>query len=108
MSLNDWMNDDMIRAEFPLHGSSLPSYSFESMDSTLLTCTHIFYTFFLVSKEEEIISSMSKTTCMTDSFPTKVLLSHLPAIINVILHIVNLCLSTSVSLYLVNLLLLSL
>ncbi len=89
---------DKIRAEFPLLESSLPPYSFESMDSVLPTCTTILDNFSLVTKEEliKIISTMNKTTCASDPFPTKLLMSHLPTIIDVILHIVNLCISTSI------------
>ena len=57
---------DAIRLEFPLLESNLPSYSFESMDSILPSCTTVFDKFALVSKEEliKIISVMNKTTCM--------------------------------------------
>ena len=37
---------------------------------------------------------MNKTTCSSDPFPTRLLMSHLQAIIPIILHIVNLCLTT--------------
>ena len=39
---------------------------------------------------------MNKTTCSSDPFPSKLLMSHLPTIIDTIMHIINLCLSTSV------------
>ena len=89
---------DKIRLEFPLLESNLPSYSFESMDSILPTCTTVFDKFALVSKEEliKIISVMNKTTCASDPFPTKLLMNHLPAVIDIILHIVNLSISTCI------------
>ena len=54
---------DKIRLEFPLLESNVPSYSFESMDSILPSCTTVFDKFALVSKEEpiKIISVMNKT-----------------------------------------------
>ena len=66
------------------------------MDSILPTCTTVFDKFALVSKEEliKIISVMNKTTCASDPFPTKLLMNHLPAVIDIILHIVNLSIST--------------
>ena len=39
---------------------------------------------------------MNKTTCELDPFPTELLFSHLDAIIDLILHIVNLSLITGV------------
>ena len=89
---------DKICLEFPLLESNLPSYSFKSMDSILPSCTTVFDKFALVSKEEliKIISVMNKTTCALDPFPTKLLMSHLPAVIDIILHIVNLSVSTCI------------
>ena len=89
---------DKIRLEFPLLASNLPSYSFESMDSILSSCTTVFDKVALASKEEliKIISVMNKTTCASDPFPTKFLMSHLPALIDIILHIVNLSISTCI------------
>ena len=37
---------------------------------------------------------MIKTTCSSDPFPTRLLMSHLHAIIPILQHIVNLCLTT--------------
>ena len=87
-----------ISAEFPLLEQSLPSYSFGTMDSILPACTTIFENFTLVTTEElsKIISCMNKTTCASDPFPTRLLISYLPIIIDVILHIVNLCITTNV------------
>ena len=43
----------------------------------------------------KIVSVMNKTTCLSDPFPSKLLMSHLPTIKHTIMHIINLCLSTS-------------
>ena len=74
-----------IRAEFPLLEQSLPSYSFGTMDSILPACTTIIENFTLVTTEElsKIISCMNKTTCASDPFPTRLLISYLPIIIDV-------------------------
>ena len=87
-----------IRAEFPLLEQSLPSYSFGTMDSILPACTTIIENFTLVTTEElsKIISCMNKTICASDPFPTRLLISYLPIIIDVILYIVNLCITTNV------------
>ena len=37
---------------------------------------------------------MNKTTCSSDPFPTRLLMSHLYAIVSILQHIVNLCLTT--------------
>ena len=42
----------------------------------------------------KIISSMNKTTCSSDPFPTGLLMSHIHAIVLILQHIVNLCLTT--------------
>ena len=44
----------------------------------------------------KIISVKNKTTCVSDPFPTKLLMSHLPAIDDIILGIVNLCFESAV------------
>ena len=87
-----------IRAEFPLLESSLPPYSFGLMDSIMPTCANLFDRFTMITSEEliKIVSVMNKTTCSSDPFPSKLLMSHLPTIIDTIIHIINLCLSTSV------------
>ena len=87
-----------IRAEFPLLESSLPPYSFGSMDYIMPTCANLFDRFTMITSEEliKIVSVMNKTTCSSDPFPSKLLMSHLPTIIDTIMHIINLCLSTSV------------
>ena len=73
-------------------------YTFGTIDSILPACTTITENFTLVKTEElsKIISCMNKTTCASDPFPTRLLISYLPIIIDVILHIVNLCISTNV------------
>ena len=89
---------DKIRAEFPVLEKSLPLYTFGTMDLILPACTIILENFTLVTKEElsKIISCMNKTTFASDQFPTRLLMSHLPHIIDVLLHIVNLCITTNV------------
>ena len=42
------------------------------------------------------IHKWNKTTCGLDPFPIKLLMSHLPSISNIILRVVNLCLSSGV------------
>ena len=83
---------------FPLLESSLPPYSFESMDSIKPYCTVFLESFTMITSEEliKIISLMNKTTCSSDPFPSKLLMSHLPTIIDTITYMINLCISTSV------------
>ena len=87
-----------IRAEFPLSESLLPPYSFGSMDSIIPTCANLLERITMITSEEliKIVSVINKTTCSSDPFPSKFLISHLPTIIDTIVHIINLCLSTSV------------
>ena len=68
------------------------------MDSIMPECTAVLDHFEVISKPElvKIISCMHKTTCSSDPFPTKLLMDHLEAIIDTILHIVNLSLTTAV------------
>ena len=42
----------------------------------------------------KIISCMNKTTCSSDPFPIRLLMSHLHEIVPILQHIVNLCLTT--------------
>ena len=44
----------------------------------------------------KIIAVVNKTACASDPFPTKLLMNHLPAVIDIILHIVNLSISTCI------------
>ena len=87
-----------IRAEFLLLESNLPSYSFTSIDYIMPECTAVLSHFNVITKPElvKVISGMHKTTCSSDSFPTKLLMDHQEAIINTTLHIVNLSLTTGV------------
>ena len=59
-------------------------------------CTTTLYHFDRVTDPEliKIISGMNKITCSSDPFPTRLLMSHLHAIIPILQHIVNLCLTT--------------
>ena len=87
---------DNIQTEIPLLEANLPCYSFLSMDSIMPICTTTLYHFDRVTDPEllKIISGMNKTTCSSDPFHTRLLMSHLHAIIPIIQHIVNLCLTT--------------
>ena len=87
---------DNIRAEFPLLETNLPSYSFLSMDSIMSMCPTGLYHF------DPVISCMNKTTCSSDPFPTRLLMSHIHAIVPILQHIVNLCLTTGIFLFRVN------
>ena len=66
------------------------------MDSIMSRCPTCLYHFEPVTNTEllKIISYMHKTTCSFDPFPTRLLMSHLHAIVPIIQHIVNLCLTT--------------
>ena len=89
----------MIRADFPLLEPTLKPYSFGRIDSILPHCTANFDHFVPLNTTVEllkIISIMKKTTCVSDPFPAKLLISHASSIIDVILHIVNLCLMSGV------------
>ena len=70
------------------------------MDSIMLECTAVLDHFEVICKPElvKIILCMHKTICSSDPFPTKLLMDHLEAIIiiDTILHIVNLSLTTAV------------
>ena len=81
----------MCRAEFPLLEGNLLSYSFLSMDSIMSMCPTSLYHVDLVTDTErlKIISCMHKTTCRSDPFPTRLLMSHIHAIVSIIQHIVN-------------------
>ena len=65
---------DNIRAEFPLLEANLPSYSFLSMDSIMSMCPTGLYHFELL----KLFFCMNKTTCSSDPFPTRLLMSHIP------------------------------
>ena len=59
-------------------------------------CPTGLYQFDLVTDTEllKIISCMNKTTCSSDPFPTRLLMSHINATVAILQHIVNLCLTT--------------
>ena len=85
-----------IKMEFPLLEACLPAYSFVDIDKIMPVCTAAFDTFQPLSCEvlASIIHKLNRTTCGLDPFPTKLLMSHLYTIINIILRIVNLCFSS--------------
>ena len=82
--------------EFPLLEACLPAYSFVDIDTIMPVCTAVFDTFQPLSCDvlASIIHKLNRTTCVLDPFPTKLLMSHLSSIINIILRIVNLCFSS--------------
>ena len=71
-------------------------YSFVDIDIIMPVCTAVFDTFQPLSCDvlASIINKLSRTTCGLDPFQTKLLMSHLSSIINIILRIVNLCFSS--------------
>ena len=66
------------------------------IDTIMPVCTADFDTFQPLSCDvlASIIHKLNRTTCGLDPFPTKLLMSHLSSIINIILRIVNLCFSS--------------
>ena len=66
------------------------------MDSIVSRCPTGLSHFEPVTDTEllKIISCMHKTTCSSDPFPTRLLMSHIHAIVPILQHIVNLCLTT--------------
>ena len=87
-----------IKMEFPLLEECLPMYSFVDIDIIMPVCTAVFDTFQPLSCDvlSSLISKLNKTTCVLDPFPTKLLMSHLSSILDIILCIVNLCFSSAV------------
>ena len=83
--------------EFALLEACLPVYSFVDIDIIMPACTAVFDTFHPLSCDvlSSLISKLNKTTCVLDPFPTKLLMSRLFYIID-ILCIVNLCFSYGV------------
>ena len=84
--------------EFPLLEACLPVYSFVDIDIIMPVCTTVFDTFRPLSRYvlSSLIDKLSKTTCVLDPFPTKLLMSHLSSILDIILCIVNLWFSSCV------------
>ena len=79
-----------IKMEFPLLVACLPTYSFVDIDTIMPVCTAVFDTFQTLSCDV-LACKLNRTICGLDPFPTKLLMSHLSSIINIILRIVNLC-----------------
>ena len=77
--------------EIPLLEACLPVYSFLDIDLIMLACTAVFDTFHPLSCDclLSLISKLNKTTCVLHPFPTKLLMSHLFYIIDIILCIVT-------------------
>ena len=84
--------------EFSLLEACLPVYSFVDIDIIMPACTAVFDTFHPLSSDvlSSLNSKLNKTTCVSDPFPTKLLMSHLSYILDIILFIVNLCFSSDV------------
>ena len=79
-SINMFLLRKFIRSKWSLLKACIPAYSFVDIDTIMSVCTAVF----------DIFQPLS---CGLDRFPTKLLMSHLSSIINVILRIVNLCFS---------------
>ena len=77
--------------EFILLEACLPAYSFVDIDTIMPVGSAVFDTFLRLSSDvlASIINKLNNTTCGLDHFPTKLLISHLSSIINIILRIVN-------------------
>ena len=89
----------IIKMKFPLLEACLPVYySFVDIAIIMPACTAVFDTFHPLSCNvlSSLISKMNKTTCVLDPFPTKLLMSHLSYILDIIQCIVNLCFSSGV------------
>ena len=84
--------------ECPLLEACLPAYSFVDIDIIMPACTAVFDTFHPLFCDilSSLISKLNKATCVLDSFPTKVLMSYISSIIDIILCIVHLCFSSCV------------
>ena len=84
---------NIIKMEFPLLEVCLSVYSFVDIEIIMPACMAVFDTFHPLSCDvlSSLISKLNKTTCVLDPFPTKLLMSHLFYILDIILCIVNLC-----------------
>ena len=82
--------------EFPLLEACLTAYSFVDIDTIMPVCNAVFDTFQPLSCDglASTTHKLNRTTCVSDPFPTKLLMSHLSSIINIILRTVNLCFSS--------------
>ena len=79
--------------KIPLLEASLTVYSFVDIDIIMPACTAVCDTFHPLSCDvlSSLIRKLNKTTCVLDPFLTKLLMSHLSYILDIILCIVNLC-----------------
>ena len=93
-----------IKMEFPLLEACLLGYSVVDINIIMPACTAVFDTFHPLSCDvlSSLISKLNKTTCVLDPFPTKLLMSHLFYILDIIICIVNLCFSSGVFQHLVS------
>ena len=84
--------------EFPFLEACLPLYSFVDIDIIMPVCTAVFDTFHPLSCDvlSSLISKLNNTTCVLDPFPTKLLMSHLSFILDIIICTVNLCFSSGI------------
>ena len=82
-----------IKMEFPLLEACLPAYSFVDIDIIMPACTTVCDTCHPLSCDvlSSLIRKLNKTTYVLDPFPTKLKVSHLSSILDIILCIVNLC-----------------
>ena len=73
-------------------------YSFVDIDIIMPACRALFDTFHPLSYDvlSSLIRKLNKTTCVLDPLSTKLLMSHLPSILDIIICIVNLCFSSGV------------
>ena len=81
-----------VKMEFPLLEACLPVYSFVDIEIIMSACTAVFDTFHPLScfVLSSLIRKLNITTCVLDPFPTKLLMSYLSSILDIILCIVNL------------------
>ena len=65
-------------------------YSFVDIDIIMPACRALFDTFHPLSYDvlSSLIRKLNKTTCVLDPFPTKLLMSHLSSILDIIICIV--------------------
>ena len=72
-----------------------PHFEGLMQDSIMPMCPTGLYHFDPVTDTEllQIISCMNKTICSSGPFPTRLLMSHMHAIVPILQHIVNICLT---------------
>ena len=73
--------------EFSFLEACFPVYSFVDIDIIMPACTAVFDSFHPHSCDvlSSLIRKLNKTICVLDPFPTKLLMSHLSSIIDIIL-----------------------